>query len=141
LATHGMTCASCVARVESALKAVPGVVEATVNLATERVSVRGVVAADRLIAAIEKAGYKAQVLDSTARDFDAEAGKKDAEQAALKRDLMLAVVLALPVFIIEMGSHLVPGVHGLIENNIGLQGSWYLQFALTTLVLFGPGLR
>src|SRR5437667_73620 len=41
LAVEGMTCASCVGRVERALKAVPGVTEAIVNLATERASVRG----------------------------------------------------------------------------------------------------
>ncbi|MFC6048312.1 copper ion binding protein, partial [Methylobacterium hispanicum] len=41
LSIEGMTCASCVGRVERALKAVPGVAEATVNLATERASVRG----------------------------------------------------------------------------------------------------
>ena len=42
LAIGGMTCASCVGRVEKALKAVPGVTEAVVNLATERATVRGV---------------------------------------------------------------------------------------------------
>jgi Cu+-exporting ATPase len=57
---RGMTCASCVARVEKALKAVPGVVEASVNLATEKASVRGAgVSADALIAAVSQAGYEA----------------------------------------------------------------------------------
>jgi Cu+-exporting ATPase len=57
---RGMTCASCVARVEKALKAVPGVLEASVNLATEKASVRGAgVSADALIAAVTQAGYAA----------------------------------------------------------------------------------
>jgi heavy metal translocating P-type ATPase len=43
--------------------------------------------------------------------------------------------------VLEMGSHFIPGVHEFVMNNIGMQESWYLQFALTTLVLFGPGLR
>src|SRR5690606_7781973 len=42
-------------------------------------------------------------------------------------------------FIIEMGSHLIPGVHALIERSIGMQASWYLQFVLTTLALVFPG--
>ena len=56
---RGMTCASCVLRVEKALKAVEGVQDATVNLATEKVSVSAVssVAASQLAAAVQKAGY------------------------------------------------------------------------------------
>ena len=61
--------------------------------------------------------------------------------ASSTRDFTLAAVLTAPVFLLEMGSHLIPGVHGLIEATIGMQGSWYIQFALTTLVLFGPGMR
>src|SRR5205809_836604 len=64
LRIEGMTCASCVARVEKALKQVPGVASADVNLATERaevrVSDRGDAAA-ALVAAVEKAGYHASV--------------------------------------------------------------------------------
>ena len=58
----GMTCASCVARVEKALRKVPGVATASVNLATERATVRALstVPASALKAAIEKAGYTAQ---------------------------------------------------------------------------------
>jgi Au+-exporting ATPase len=57
LAVEGMTCASCVGRVERALAAVPGVAQATVNLATERATVRGVASVESLVAAIDKAGY------------------------------------------------------------------------------------
>ncbi|GAA3274646.1 hypothetical protein GCM10020258_52900 [Sphingomonas yabuuchiae] len=58
LTVLGMTCASCVGRVERALKAVPGVVEASVNLATERATIRGAADAKSLIAAIAGAGMK-----------------------------------------------------------------------------------
>ncbi|WP_193075113.1 heavy metal translocating P-type ATPase [Pseudomonas sp. FME51] len=142
LTTEGMTCGSCVARVERALKAVPGVSEAKVNLATERVTVHGTAAADALVTAIKNAGYSAQIIESQAGDAGEEANaKKDAERTALKRDFVIAALLALPVFMIEMGSHMVPGVHDLIMRTIGLQWSWYLQFILTTLVLVGPGRR
>ncbi len=141
LAVEGMTCASCVGRVEKALKAVPGVSEASVNLVTERATVRGVVDTQDLIAAIKKAGYEAHPID-TSMQADAEAaGKKNAERAELKRDLILATVLALPVFVLEMGSHMVPGVHEWVAATIGIQQSWYLQFVLTLLVLVFPGRR
>ena len=61
---EGMTCASCVARVEKALAAVPGVLQASVNLASEsaRVEVvRGVVNARALSAAVQDAGYSARL--------------------------------------------------------------------------------
>ncbi len=141
LSVEGMTCASCVGRVERALQALPGVVEANVNLATERASIRTNLPAERLIAAVESAGYDASEVDRTATETDENEDKKDAEMAGLKRDLTIAAVLSLPVFIVEMGSHLIPGMHHLIANTIGMQVSWYIQFVLATLVLFGPGLR
>lgn len=141
LSIQGMTCASCVGRVEKALRALPGVTDATVNLATERARVHGSVDSDALIAAIASAGYKAQPIDiGTSADDEAVTERKDAERARLKRNLTLAAVLTLPVFILEMGSHLIPGMHDLIVRTIGTQWNWYIQFALTTLVVAGPGL-
>ena len=60
LTIEGMTCASCVGRVERALKAIPGVTQASVNLATERASVHtdGSVPREALVQAIHKAGYE-----------------------------------------------------------------------------------
>jgi Au+-exporting ATPase len=140
---EGMTCASCVGRVERALLAVPGVSEATVNLATERATVRGHAEEEALLAAIRGAGYAAQPVDRGLQPIrdEGHTERKDAEQAELKRDFLLAVILTLPVFLLEMGSHLIPAIHGLVMNTLGMQGSWYLQFALTTLVLAVPGRR
>ncbi|MDK6077738.1 heavy metal-associated domain-containing protein, partial [Massilia varians] len=59
LSIEGMTCASCVARVEKALQKVPGVSAATVNLATEKASVHGGATLDALVAAVRAAGYEA----------------------------------------------------------------------------------
>ena len=141
LSIKGMTCASCVGRVEKALKAVAGVKEANVNLATERATVSGSANVDDLITAIDKAGYDATEIQASIPDQTELLEKKDQERAELKRDLILATLLALPVFILEMGSHLIPGVHQLIDQTIGMQNSWYLQFILTTLVLVIPGRR
>ena len=144
LGVEGMTCASCVGHVEKALRAVPGVAAASVNLATERASIRyrsGLVAPADLEAAIRRAGYTPRRLEADAAAPDREAAAREAELTGLRRSLQLAAVLALPVFLLEMGSHLVPAVHDFVMATIGMQTSWLIQFALTTLVLFGPGLR
>jgi Cu+-exporting ATPase len=145
LAIEDMTCASCVGRVEKALAKIPGVLEATVNLATERARVRhlaGVVTMADLEAAVEQAGYTSRRLSietATAGDQDAE--RRESEARALRRALLIASILTLPVFILEMGSHLVPAMHHWVMGVLGEQTSWTIQFALATLVLFGPGLR
>ncbi len=145
LAIADMTCASCVGRVEKALANIPGVLEATVNLATERARVRhlagGVSTAD-LVAAVQQAGYKARGLSDVNRDSgDQEAERRESETRELRRALLIASILTLPVFILEMGSHLVPAIHHWVMGVLGEQTSWYIQFALATLVLFGPGMR
>lgn len=141
LAIEGMTCASCVARVEHALKAVPGVTDATVNLATERAHVTGLADAAALIRAIEGAGYDARLAASAADETDTTADRKAAEETTLKRDMWISAALSLPVFVLEMGSHLFSWMHMAVMNTIGMQNSWYLQFALTTAALLGPGRR
>jgi Cu+-exporting ATPase len=59
----------------------------------------------------------------------------------LRRSLLIAAIFTLPVFILEMGSHLIPAMHHWVMGVLGQQTSWYIQFVLATLVLFGPGLR
>ena len=145
LSVEGMTCASCVGRVERALKAVSGVTNAVVNLATERATIHGTASTADLIAAIADAGYEAKLIagsgSQSSNEDDARAERKETERRELTRDFTIAAVLTLPVFLMEMGSHIIPGVHGLIESTIGMQWNWYIQFALTTLVLFIPGIR
>ena len=141
IAIGGMTCASCVARVERALSAVPGVTRASVNLATERATVTGTADLRRMIDAIEAAGYDARPVAAFGAGDAEAAARKAEEHATLKRDLTLAAGLSLPVFALEMGAHLFAPVHDLIMRTIGMQVSWWLQFVLTTLVLIGPGRR
>ena len=140
LSIDGMTCASCVARVEKALKKVPGVEQANVNLATERAWIQpnAAISSQDLIQAIQKAGYDAKLLQ---HDANEQHDKKNLEQQQLKRDLVISLFLALPVFILEMGSHMIPAFHMWVMHNIGQQQSWLIQFALTTLVLLLPGRR
>lgn len=142
LSVEGMTCASCVGRIEKALRAVPGVAEASVNLATERASVRylrGVVDTGELIGAIRAAGYEARVASTETGNQEQEA--REAEMTKLQRSLAVAAALTVPIVVLEMGAHFVPAIHDFVMNNIGMRQSWYVQFALASLVLFGPGLR
>lgn len=146
LEVDGMTCASCVGRVEKTLQSSAGVAAASVNLVTKRANITlsdPSVTPQMLADIVTKSGYPAQPVTAAAPASGAErrAEKNDAEIKTLKRDVLIAGALALPVFITEMGSHLFPPLHHFIAGTIGTQNSWYLQFILTTLVLFGPGLR
>ncbi len=145
LSIDGMTCASCVGRIERALRAVPGVQEASVNLATGRAVVRHVGGLDpaTLETAVNRAGYAARraALEATAARENREREGREREQHSLGRATLLAGLLTLPILAIEMGGELVPAVHGLVEATIGMQAAWYLQFVLATLAVFGPGLR
>ncbi|WP_420341949.1 heavy metal translocating P-type ATPase [Paenirhodobacter sp.] len=136
---EGMTCASCVGRVERALSAVPGVSAASVNLATEHAQVTGTASTEALIRAVAAAGYEAR-LAGTGATADT-AARKAEEEAGLRRRLALAAVLTLPVFIIEMGGHMLPPVHDFVMATLGHQASWLLQAVLTTAVMAGPGLQ
>lgn len=146
ISIQGMTCASCVLRVEKALKAVPGVSKATVNLATERAHINWnpefsdtIDGGLKILAAVHKAGYEASVLEQHAAPSSAEAEARVLETNTLQRALWVSLALTLPIFLVEMGGHLIPSVHHFVHETIGMQRSWIAQSILTTLVLIGPG--
>ncbi|HEX8663323.1 MAG TPA: heavy metal translocating P-type ATPase [Beijerinckiaceae bacterium] len=112
LGIEGMTCASCVARVEKALARVPGVVSASVNLATEKATVThlGGIPAEALVGAVEDAGYEAAPLpaDGTAGGTADAAPALAADARALRHVLagaVLTVPLALPMLGMLFGRH------------------------------------
>ncbi|MBO6790588.1 MAG: copper-translocating P-type ATPase [Dinoroseobacter sp.] len=135
-----MSCASCVGRVDKALADVPGVLSVTVNLAAETAVVEYLEGANMptdLMAASAAIGYPAEVAEANASQSRVE--RKAEEADALRRSVILAAALTLPVFVLEMGSHLIPAFHMAIAEVIGTQTSWVIQFVLATIVLFGPG--
>ncbi|MDW5317643.1 heavy metal translocating P-type ATPase [Rhizobium sp. PL01] len=142
LGIEGMTCSSCVSRVEKALKTVPGVKDASVNLATERATVRIVsgTSALSLEDAVRAAGYEVRRI-TTDRSTDNNEDRRDREANRLKMSLALSAALTLPLFVLEMGSHFIPAIHDWIMVNIGMGNNLVIQFVLATIVLFGPGLR
>ena len=132
LAIDGMTCASCVARVERALQRVPGVASASVNLATEKAQVvldgeSNKVSDDALVAAVSQAGYGATLLlpESSALPGVTPAPATPWWPVALAAALSLP--LALPMLGMAFGRHwMLPG--------------WW-QFALAAPVQFWLGAR
>ncbi len=134
----GMTCANCAANIERALnKKTPGVVNAAVNFATERVSVEyvpGVLNVDEIVGAIEKAGYGAIPPEEGPDAEDAEQKTRDAEIKNQTRKFAVGVLFALPLFVLSMG------------RDFGLIGPWshapwvnWLFLALATPVQFYTG--
>ncbi|WP_075795929.1 heavy metal translocating P-type ATPase [Massilia putida] len=123
---EGMTCASCVARVEKALKAVPGVRDASVNLATERAAVQGDgldVAA--IVAAVERAGYAARPAGSGKAEAPAARGLPAWWPVAVAA--LLSVPLIAPMLLSPFGiDWMLPG---------------WLQLLLATPVQFWLGAR
>ena len=140
LNVSSMSCASCVGRVDKALAAVPGVLEVNVNLAAETATVtyvEGAIKISDLLKAATDAGYPAEPADSALPEEHS--ARKAGEARNLARKTAFAATMALPVFLLEMGAHLVPGMHEMIGRTIGHQTSWMIQFVLTTVVLFWPG--
>ena len=124
LGIGGMTCATCAGRVERALRKVPGVLEATVNLASERAMVRAVAGTGEaaLAAAISRAGYTLR--ESTPETEAAEGGRE-------KRDLILAALLSAPFL---------AGMIGMGFGQDWMPAPW-VQAALATPVQFWLGAR
>ena len=142
LGVEGMTCASCVSRVEKALNTVPGVKDASVNLATEKATVRIVSGTPTLALedAVRAAGYEVRRITAD-HSTDSNEDRRDREANRLKMSLALSAALTLPLLVLEMGSHFIPAIHDWIMMNIGMGNNLVIQFVLATIVLFGPGLR
>ena len=133
LNVRGMTCASCVNRVERALKRVPGVISAEVNLATERAhvtAVSGAVTLQQLVSAVEHAGYEASPVERPGASED----ERDSAAMRSRRDLyqvVAAAVLSAPL-LLSMAGH-VSGPRWMLPG--------WVQFALATPVQFWLGWR
>lgn len=131
-----LSCAGCVARAEKALRAVPGVLGAAVNLATAKAELhvlRDLHDPARIHAALDAAGYPAQqdATDPAAPVPDATAG--------LRHRTLIAAALVAPVAIIEMAGHAVPAFHHGLFDILPLRWWWVMQAVAITVLLAGPG--
>jgi len=136
---EGIFCASCVKRIEDRLHLLPGVVSANVNLATAGVTVDyvpGTVTMDDVTEAAAAAGDYRIIPKETEEGWaESRAEREERELATLRRDLIVAAVLSVLVFVGSM-PHLFPFV-----TAIPTRVRYVLLFALTTPVMFWAGLR
>ena len=133
LLVEGMTCAACSARVEKALNKMEGVVNANVNLTTNKAVIEypsGSIDEFDLVNVVEKAGYKAEV--EVERDLDREKELREKEIKSLKTSFFISAALSLPLFS-AMFFHMA-GIDNILGNG------WF-QLLLATPVQFGIGYR
>ncbi len=135
----GMTCANCAMNIERALKKkVPGVVQASVNFAAERVLVSyipGMTTVEEMIGAIEKAGYGAILPDESFDGEDAELAARKAEISDQTRKFFVGVLFTAPLFFLSMGRDF--GLIGLWSHAAWV--NWFFLI-LATPVQFYTGL-
>ena len=144
LAVQGMTCANCVARVERALRKADGVLGASVNLATERATVRFLptaVTTTQLKAVVRDAGYQVLEEDVERGLVDQESEARDRELRKLRRDLFLAAIFAAPLLLFVMLPMFIPGLSAWIGTRVPERTIFLASFALASVVQFGPGRR
>ncbi|MEE9432016.1 MAG: heavy metal translocating P-type ATPase [Melioribacteraceae bacterium] len=143
LPVTGMTCASCVARVEKILNKVEGIENVKVNYATEKVSfdvVDNNIDIKKTAEKLEKYGYSMQLQDSsfnkpTATSDSEDFGVFSKEYDELKKDFRLALIFTIPLFIISMLSNMYS------SWSLSSDYTYKILLLLTTPVLFIPGKR
>ncbi|MFO7962866.1 MAG: heavy metal translocating P-type ATPase [Desulfobacterales bacterium] len=134
----GMTCANCAANIERALnRKTPGVLDASVNFATERATVDylpSVISLQEIVSAIRKAGYDAIIPEETEEAEDAETRAREAEISGQTRKFLVGILFTLPLFIMSMA------------RDFGLTGTWshmpwvnWMFWMLATPVQFYTG--
>ncbi|MHB9133592.1 MAG: heavy metal translocating P-type ATPase [Armatimonadota bacterium] len=143
---EGMTCASCVARIEKVLRRAPGVVDVSVNLATNRATVSylgGIVTPAELHQVVRDIGYPVPVEEApemvgiVTEEVDYQRQRTERELNSLRRSLWLAGSLGAVVVVV---SHISLFVRMAIPADIDTGFAWLL-LVLATIVQFGPGWR
>ncbi len=141
---EGMTCASCVARVEKSIAKVDGVSDVVVNLATEKATFnidKSQVKLNEIKKMVEDAGYKIALPkdnSTTMEDDDAQLTPESDFAKNVKRDFLLALILTIPIFILSM-SQLIEGFRGAIPFTDSQLNK--ILLILTTPVIFISGKR
>jgi len=140
LDVENMHCGSCVGRVETLLKKLDGVQDAHVNLATQSahiIALDGQAVQRTVVDALTQSGFPGTLQVSGTMPNNSNDYSEVIEDT--RRRALTAAVFVLPIFILEMGSHLFPAFHHFIAGTIGVTTSWIIQGLLCTIVLFWPG--
>lgn len=147
LPVEGMTCASCVARVEKAISKVEGVKNVSVNFATEKASFEidpEKVNMAKIMEAVEEAGYKISVSDiagtedKTGIEIPVKDGNISEFEKQLKKDFIFSVVLTIPIFLLSMGA-MWESLFNILPFSVGQLNK--ILLILTTPVMFISGKR
>ena len=138
LSVDGMTCASCVSTVETALSAVPGVVDARVNFAANTATVDTAleVPASALTDAVVAAGYQAEAIEEDGATSDTERVESERRYRLLMRKFWFAAVVSLPVIYFSY-PEVFPGIPE--KGSTALWWIWLVMGALTVPVLAWSG--
>ncbi len=134
----GMTCAACVKRVEDSLKALDGIVDVSVNFATQRASLQYIpekVGLSEFRGAIKDAGYEVLEVEQGEDLVEKESKERQAHYEGLKKKLITGAMLVLPIFLLMHWDRL--GFSGIVD--IPVQINYILQFLLVTPVQFWIG--
>jgi len=145
LPVEGMTCASCVLRVEKSIAKIEGVTDVAVNLATEKATFnidKSKTGIDEIKKVVEEAGYKIDLSsfdeDKNSSIIDEAAEKTSVYDLTLKKDFLFALILTIPIFILSM-SQMFEGIRELIPfTDFQLNK---ILLILTTPVIFISGKR
>ncbi|MGB9627582.1 MAG: heavy metal translocating P-type ATPase, partial [Thermodesulfobacteriota bacterium] len=133
---QGMSCASCVNKVEKAIRSLKGVIQANVNLATERASIEYIpqlLSLRDIRKVVKDVGY--QVLEVKEEDIvERERIAREAELSELKLKFIIGALLLIPILILMYGA-------SLLERGFGLskEVNFFIQFLLATPVQFWAG--
>lgn len=140
LPVQGMTCASCVARVEKKVGKIEGVENLNVNLATEEMtlSIPDEKLVHRIAEVVNNAGYSVRLPREEAVEKRSETAYQDSRQRTYKRDFMLSAILSLPVMVISMMDMFVPDT---MRTVLTVPVMNALLLALTTVIMLIPGHR
>src|SRR5690625_6157716 len=145
LSVQGVHCAACGGHGGGALSGLAGVNLPSVNVATANAYVEleptHPAAVTDMIAAIDKKGFHATEItaDNKEEVFAATQTALHDEAETKKKNFFIALILSLPVFITDMGAHLIPGFGDWLHSFITARSLAYFQFVLTTLVILFPG--
>lgn len=134
----GMTCGSCVSRVERTIEKLPGIVQASVNLTTQKAFVRFLPAAvtlPRIHHAIRDAGYEPQDQGESTQTE-----REDREGVQLRNKVLIAAAFTIPVVIIAMGK-MIPALEAIFTSIMPHRGWMGVEWLLTTPVQFYAGAR
>ena len=134
----GMSCGSCVSRIEQSLNKQPGMVKASVNLTTRKAFVEflsDTLSVPQTHQAIRDAGYEPQEPDASS-----ETEEQDREGIDLRRKVLFAAALTIPVVLIAMGK-IIPALEALYASLLPHRGWMAVEWLLTTPVMFYAGAR